>query len=595
LPENKIAFRKHFDQIEKNYSQQKRILLINLVEETGKESLLGDAYIEQLAELNNPKIIYVQFDFHEHCKGLKFENVSILKERLKTILSDQSYCWVDKQGFVYQQKNLLRVNCIDCLDRTNVVQMVMAKFVLENQLQTLGILAPYEAKASPELPLEFCRKVWSMWANNGDAISEQYAGTSALKGDYTRTGERNLTGILKDGMNSANRYYLRFRDAFRQIALDVLQGTPAVEEEQQPKTNLLSPTKNDEQLDDQSVKEREENVRQLLDDCRKELVGQDEDCYGRWALINYNESSSSSFDINQVDPDVFLLFTKSALYISNYDDTIESFVNYQKINLEKVEKLELGPEPEKIFFKATPRFHVLRIYYKDSDSKAEPYSLFHSFRSCNLRFFNNLVLTTNSNEELTESLRGICQTIQSTAEHFQYKIEFSDVSKLARKDRTRPHTNIIQLSNLTTRMSLEEIKTPSDSKILKIGKMIGNKFFKKNPSPSNQTVKKQDEDLIRFDTDDNLDKSDNSKQEMSLIEFENTTPSNEDCLQVSQLHREKSSSSLNSMSNTPKLNNNNMKTYMPKLALRQYSDRQDKLMYTKENITKNSTTNFIFI
>lgn len=26
------------------------------------------------------------------------------------------------------------------------------------------------------------------------------------KGDYTRTGERNLAGLVKDGMNSANRY-----------------------------------------------------------------------------------------------------------------------------------------------------------------------------------------------------------------------------------------------------------------------------------------------------------------------------------------------------------------------------------------------------
>ena len=194
---------------------------------------------------------------------------------MKEILSDQSYCWIDKRGFVYKQKTLLRVNCVDCLDRTNVVQMVLAKFVLENQLQPLGMLVPPD-----ELPAEFKKKIWSMWANNGDAISEQYAGTSALKGDYTRTGERNLSGILKDGMNSANRYYLRFRDAFRQMALDVLQGTPAFEEEQVPKSN-------EEQI--QAEKEREENVRQLLFDCKKELIGQTEDCFGRWALINYNE------------------------------------------------------------------------------------------------------------------------------------------------------------------------------------------------------------------------------------------------------------------------------------------------------------------
>ena len=92
------------------------------------------------------------------------------------------------------------MNCVDCLDRTNVVQMVLAKHMLENQLAPLGILIP-----PAELPLELKKKFLQLWANNGDAISEQYAGTSALKGDYTRTGERNFTGIMKDGVKSANR------------------------------------------------------------------------------------------------------------------------------------------------------------------------------------------------------------------------------------------------------------------------------------------------------------------------------------------------------------------------------------------------------
>ena len=64
-----------------------------------------------------------------------------------------------------------------------------------------------------------------MWANNGDVISRQYAGTNALKGDFTRTGERNLSGMMKDGVNSASRYYLnQFRDAFRQATIDLVTG-----------------------------------------------------------------------------------------------------------------------------------------------------------------------------------------------------------------------------------------------------------------------------------------------------------------------------------------------------------------------------------
>ena len=43
------------------------------------------------------------------------------------------YCWVDAHGVVCEQEGVFRVNCIDCLDRTNVVQTAIAKWVLENQ------------------------------------------------------------------------------------------------------------------------------------------------------------------------------------------------------------------------------------------------------------------------------------------------------------------------------------------------------------------------------------------------------------------------------------------------------------------------------
>ncbi len=75
------------------------------------------------------------------------------------------------------------------------------------------------------LDLKNNQSVFSLWANNGDAISRQYAGTNALKGDFTRTGERNFSGMMKDGVNSASRYYLnQFRDDFRQATIDIVTG-----------------------------------------------------------------------------------------------------------------------------------------------------------------------------------------------------------------------------------------------------------------------------------------------------------------------------------------------------------------------------------
>lgn len=55
---------------------------------------------------------------------MHFENVSILINSIVDIIKDMNYCWRDKQGHICSQLGVFRVNCIDCLDRTNVVQVI---------------------------------------------------------------------------------------------------------------------------------------------------------------------------------------------------------------------------------------------------------------------------------------------------------------------------------------------------------------------------------------------------------------------------------------------------------------------------------------
>ena len=63
------------------------------------------------------------------------------------------------------------------------------------------------------------------WADHGDDISRQYAGTGALKSGFTRTGRRSAGGLLDDGAKSAVRYLRNnFADGRRQDALDLLTG-----------------------------------------------------------------------------------------------------------------------------------------------------------------------------------------------------------------------------------------------------------------------------------------------------------------------------------------------------------------------------------
>lgn len=64
-----------------------------------------------------------------------------------------------------------------------------------------------------------------VWADNGDRISLIYAGTGAIKADFTRTGTRTWSGLLNDGVNSITRYYLNnFKDGIKQDSVNLLLG-----------------------------------------------------------------------------------------------------------------------------------------------------------------------------------------------------------------------------------------------------------------------------------------------------------------------------------------------------------------------------------
>jgi hypothetical protein len=58
-----------------------------------------------------------------------------------------------------------------------------------------------------------------VWADNGDILSKQYAGTGALKSDFTRTGQRTVYGAMRDGVNSLYRYLINnFYDGSKQVS-----------------------------------------------------------------------------------------------------------------------------------------------------------------------------------------------------------------------------------------------------------------------------------------------------------------------------------------------------------------------------------------
>jgi len=219
------GFSRHFT---KHIAKYGACVIVNLIDQNKKaEGNLERQYKSLHSTAGIRGVEYVAFDFHNMCANLKWDRLSLLIKDLQPYLSSYSYFMKTTYGGIQsRQLGTFRVNCMDSLDRTNVVQSLLSSENLQDVLIRLGVLRDGQAiGAQPE----FQRIFRNVWADHADALSVQYAGTPALKTDFTRTGKRTVAGVASDVRNSAVRYYKNnFSDGFRQDAIDVFLGNYVV-------------------------------------------------------------------------------------------------------------------------------------------------------------------------------------------------------------------------------------------------------------------------------------------------------------------------------------------------------------------------------
>ncbi|XP_021288989.1 phosphoinositide phosphatase SAC8 [Herrania umbratica] len=209
---------RHFHDLFQRYGET---IALDLLNKHGDEGQLSAAYSAEMQTL--PNVRYVSFDFHHVCGNSNFDNLHILYGQISEEFEKQGYFLVDTDGNILEeQKGIIRSNCIDCLDRTNVTQSYLAQKSLNIQLQRIGVFTSTECIS---MFAEDYGKFRTLWAEQGDEISLEYTGTHALKGDLVRYGKQTVAGLLKDGMSALSRYYLNnFHDGIRQDALDLVSG-----------------------------------------------------------------------------------------------------------------------------------------------------------------------------------------------------------------------------------------------------------------------------------------------------------------------------------------------------------------------------------
>lgn len=219
---------RHFEAQVLCYGRQ---VAVNLINQKGPEGKLHNAF-QHLIETNGSQMIhdnvrYEHFDFHHECRKMRWDRLSILLDRLEPDREAMGYFLLREGVVLLEQEGVFRTNCIDCLDRTNVVQSMLARKHLQAVLTRMGILSE---RQRIEDHLSFENAFRNVWADNADIISTEYSGTGALKTDFTRTGKRTRLGLLKDGWNSAVRYLKNnFADGDRQDSIDLFLGKYQVE------------------------------------------------------------------------------------------------------------------------------------------------------------------------------------------------------------------------------------------------------------------------------------------------------------------------------------------------------------------------------
>lgn len=325
---NKAAFKKHFEKISRRYGS---IQVASLVDKHGTEVSIGQAYenhVNSLNEgggINGKPIAFEWFDFHKVCKGMRFDKVSLLLDALQGSLRLFGWGVRENERNIRQQTGVLRTNCMDCLDRTNVVQSAVGGWVLQQQLAEMGMSIDLQTDAKTQ---------WfnTLWADNGDAISRQYAGTAALKGDFTRTRKRNWTGALSDFSLTLNRYYNNiFGDYFLQLNIDYFLGK-------------VGPAAFDEFEDDMMGQDYALDVQRIrqnaIDTCIK-IVLEDpkEDLAAGWTLSCPHEANtlrSLPFE------ECVLLLTDVALYFCRFDWDAEKVGSFERVDLLDVTEIWRG-------------------------------------------------------------------------------------------------------------------------------------------------------------------------------------------------------------------------------------------------------------
>lgn len=234
------SFNKHFEGLAQTYGA---VHVVNLLSETKPSEVeISSLYAYGISHSplssmgvngssDHALLRETRYDFHAETKGpAGYEAARGIRRYIEDSIDSFAYYLAEERHdspedldgtqhgrlvAVLEQEGVFRTNCLDCLDRTNLIQTLISQMAVEAFLGHRGQFAASD----------FWMRHSSLWADNGDSLSKIYAGTGALKSSFTRHGKMSLAGAVADMRKSVQRiYHNNFIDPSRQITIDMLLG-----------------------------------------------------------------------------------------------------------------------------------------------------------------------------------------------------------------------------------------------------------------------------------------------------------------------------------------------------------------------------------
>ncbi|SJM86508.1 related to Polyphosphatidylinositol phosphatase INP53 [Zygosaccharomyces bailii] len=217
-------FDQHFLRLKEEYGS---VHVVNLLSTKSSEIELSQRYRQHLRNSKKVKlgqdVFLTEFDFHRETAQEGFSAVRRLIPKIIDSLLVAGYFSYDvrEKRLISEQQGVFRTNCLDCLDRTNLVQQVLSLTAFKTFLEDFHLISPKSYIENED----FVNKHNTLWADHGDQISQIYTGTNALKSSFSRKGKMSFAGALSDATKSVSRMYINnFMDKGKQQNIDSLLG-----------------------------------------------------------------------------------------------------------------------------------------------------------------------------------------------------------------------------------------------------------------------------------------------------------------------------------------------------------------------------------